>query len=292
MEILKSLFMGVLQGATEFLPVSSSGHLAIFKHVFHMQLDSGIFFDVLLHFGTLISLIIVFREDIAGMIREFIQIVKTVFANILVFIRRRKGDTRYTYFKVVNSSYRKLVLMVILSTIPTGIIGAVGSDLVEKASGHLWIVGIFLLLTSALLFTADRCQKGTIRVKNATYSSAFILGIAQGAATMPGLSRSGTTITVGMLLGYNKKLAVKYSFIMSIPAVLGAIVFELKDIGTEKLVSANVPGYLLGTVVAAAVGFLCLKLMLRLIKSKKYTGFSIYCLIMGMLAIGYSIFGR
>ena len=131
-----------------------------------------------------------------------------------------------------------------------------------------------------------------MRIKDATYSGAFILGIAQGIATMPGLSRSGTTIAAGILLGYNKKLAVKYSFIMSIPAVFGAIVFELKDIKSEVFGSANLPGYLLGTVAAGVVGFFCLKFMLKLVRSRKYIGFSIYCLVMGLLAIGYSIFAR
>lgn len=292
MDILKSLFLGLVQGATEFLPVSSSGHLAVFRHIFHMNLDSGVFFDVMLHFGTLISLIIVFRQDILSMIREFFGIIQTAFANLLVFIKHRNGDTRYTYFKVVNSSYRKLVLMVLISTVPTGILGALGSSLVDKASGHLWLVGIFLLITSLLLFIADRYPKGMTRVKNATYSSAFILGIAQGIATMPGLSRSGTTIATGILLGYNKKLAVKYSFIMSIPAVIGAIVFEIKDIKTEAFGSAAMPGYLLGTVAAAITGYFCLKFMLKFIRSRKYIGFSIYCLLMGMLSIGYSIFAR
>ena len=292
MDILKSIFLGLVQGATEFLPVSSSGHLAIFKHVFHMDLNSGVFFDVMLHLGTLIALIIVFREDIWGMIREFFGILQTLFANLLVFIMRKKGDTRYTYFKVVNSSYRKLVLMVLISTVPTGILGAVGSSVVEKASGQLWLVGIFLMITATLLFIADRHPRGTVRIKDATYSGAFILGIAQGIATMPGLSRSGTTIAAGILLGYNKKLAVKYSFIMSIPAVFGAIVFELKDIKSEVFGSANLPGYLLGTVAAGVVGFFCLKFMLKLVRSRKYIGFSIYCLVMGLLAIGYSIFAR
>lgn len=290
--ILKALLMGLIQGATEFLPVSSSGHLAIFKQVFKMELDTGNYFDVMLHMGTLAAIIVVMHEDIWGILREFWGMLVTVFANLVVFIKRRRGDNRYTYFKVVNSSYRKLVLMVLVSTVPTGILGIVGDELVERASQTLWVVGLCLVLTAVLLFLADRHPYGKIRVKDATYSSAFIMGIAQGVATMPGLSRSGTTITTGLLLGYNKKLAVKYSFIMSIPAIAGAMVVKFGDLKNEALGSANLPGYILGTLVAFGVGVLCLKFMLKLIRSKRYIGFAIYCLVIGLAVIGYSVFAK
>lgn len=153
MNIIKALLMGLIQGVTEFLPVSSSGHLAIFKQVLGINLDSGMYFDVMLHLGTLVAVIIVFREDIWGMIREFWGMLVTIFANFLVFIVRRRGNTEYKYFKVINSSYRKLVLMVVISTIPTGILGMVGSDLIEKASGTLWVVGMCLILTAVCCFS-------------------------------------------------------------------------------------------------------------------------------------------
>ena len=289
MNILKALLMGLVQGVTEFLPVSSSGHLAIFKKVLGINLDSGNYFDVMLHLGTLVAVIIVFREDILGMIREFWGMLVTIFANFLVFIMRRKGRKDYEYFKVVNSSYRKLVLMVLISTVPTGILGMVGSELVEKASETLWIVGICLLLTSLLLFLADRHTDGKMRIKDAPYSSAFLMGISQGIATMPGLSRSGTTIATGLMLGYNKKLAVKYSFIMSIPAILGAVVVKLGDLKNEAFGSANLPGYILGTIVAGVTGYFSIKYMLKLIKNKRYTGFAIYCAVLGAVAIVFSI---
>ncbi len=290
--ILKALLMGLVQGITEFLPVSSSGHLAIFRQVFKLELDSGNYFDVLLHMGTLAAVIVVFREDIGGMLREFWGMIMTVFANFLIFIKRKKGDNRYTYFKVINSAYRKLVIMVLISTIPTGILGIVGNELVGMASGKLWIVGICLILTAGLLFLADRHSDGTVRIKNAPYSSAFIMGIAQGIATMPGLSRSGTTISTGLMLGYNKKLAVKYSFIMSIPAIIGAMVVKIGDLKNEAFGSSNLPGYILGTLAAFGVGLVSLKFMMKLIRSKRYIGFAVYCLVIGLVAIGYSLITR
>ena len=285
MNVLKSILLGLVQGATEFLPVSSSGHLAIFKKLFGINFDSGIYFDVMLHFGTLIALIIVFHEDIWHMIQEFFQMIAIVFANFLVFIKRKRGNTRYTYFKVGNSNYKKLVLMVLVSTIPTGIIGIVGNDLMDRAGDALWLVGLCLMGTGALLFMADRHSDNTMKIKDANYSDAFFVGIAQGVATLPGLSRSGTTISVGMRLGFNKNLAVKYSFLMSVPAVLGAVVVKLKNLKGEAFGSSNLPGYILGTVAACVSGYFALRYLLKLVKNRNYRGFTIYCLAMGVFAI-------
>ena len=285
MSLLKALFMGLIQGITEFLPVSSSGHLALFKKILNIDLSSGIYFDILLHFGTLIAIIIVFREDIGGMIREFFNMLGTCFCNLLIFFKRKKGETRYKYIKVINSSYRKLVLMVVISTIPTGILGFLGRKLVEKASDTLWMVAIGFLISAVLLLLADRHRFGKINMKKAKYSDAVILGVVQGVATLPGISRSGSTISTGFMLGYNRKLAVKYSFIMSIPAVLGAVVVELAGEKNEAFGSANLPAYLLGTAVAAVVGYFSIKVMMKIIQKKRYFGFSIYCFICAFIAI-------
>ena len=197
--------------------MSSSGHLAIFGKILGTNLDSEIYFNVLLHFGTLIAIIIVFHEDIWHMIQEFFQMLLIIFANFIVFIKRRRGDTKYTYFKVVNSNYKKLVLMIIISTIPTGIIGLFGGDFIELATNTLWFVGICLIITSVLLMLADRKSDNTMKINKAKYSDAYFIGVAQGIATLPGISRSGATIATGMMLGFNKQLAIKYSFLMSIP---------------------------------------------------------------------------
>lgn len=285
MNILKSILLGLVQGLTEFLPVSSSGHLAIFGKILGTNLDSEIYFNVLLHFGTLIAIIIVFHEDIWHMIQEFFQMLLIIFANFIVFIKRRRGDTKYTYFKVVNSNYKKLVLMIIISTIPTGIIGLFGGDFTELATNTLWFVGICLIITSVLLMLADRKSDNTMKINKAKYSDAYFIGVAQGVATLPGISRSGATIATGMMLGFNKQLAIKYSFLMSIPAILGAVVVELGGNKNVVFGSANLPGYILGTITAAVSGYFAIKFMLKLIKNKSYKGFSIYCIIAGVAGI-------
>ena len=285
MNILKSILLGLVQGLTEFLPVSSSGHLAIFGKILGTNLDSEIYFNVLLHLGTLIAIIIVFHEDIWHMIQEFFQMLLIIFANFIVFIKRRRGDTKYTYFKVVNSNYKKLVLMIIISTIPTGLIGLLGRNFTELATNTLWFVGICLMITSGILMLADRKSDNTMKINKAKYSDAYFIGVAQGVATLPGISRSGATIATGMMLGFNKQLAIKYSFLMSIPAVLGAVIVELAGNKNVVFGSADLPGNVLGTITSAVSGYFAIKFMLRLIKNKSYKGFSIYCIIAGVAGI-------
>ena len=276
MSLLQAILMGIIQGLTEFLPVSSSGHLAIFKILFGVDTDTGLLFDVLLHIGTLVAICIVYYKDVLKMIVEGIG--------------NKTGKTDEPYLRIVNSSYRKLVVLIIVSTIPTGIIGVVGKDVVEMASEILLIPGICLILTAVLLFIADHTRDGEKLPKSVTYTNAFGVGIAQGIATLPGLSRSGTTITACLLSGFNRNFAVKYSFLMSIPAILGALVLELKDCTAVALSGAEIAYYVVGMIVAAVVGYVCIKTMLIVVRRKKFTGFAIYCLIVGVISIGGYIY--
>lgn len=287
MSLLQSILMGLIQGLTEFLPVSSSGHLALFKILFHVETDTGLLFDVLLHIGTLIAVFVVYFKDIIRLIKEFISIVIDCIFNIMVWIGRRSHkDGKYR--RIIHNSYRKFVMMIIVSTIPTGVIGYVGRDFVEMASEILLIPGICLIVTAALLLISDFAKDGTKKPRQATYANAFIIGICQGIATLPGISRSGTTITACVLSGFERKFAVKYSFILSIPAILGALVLELKDIGSMSITAGQAGNYVVGMVVAAVVGYICIKTMLVVVRKKKFKFFSIYCLAVGVLSVaGY-----
>ncbi len=295
MSLLQAILMGLIQGLTEFLPVSSSGHLAIFKNIFGVNTETGMLFDVLLHLGTLVAIFVVYYKDIWKMIVEGCCIIRDAFINVTIFVKnqmtylrtRDKGQCA-AYQKIVTNSYRKFVLLIIVSTIPTGIIGVIGSDLVEMASEILLVPGICLIVTAALLFFAEHAPDGEKTPKSVTYSNAFGIGIAQGIATLPGLSRSGTTIAACMMSGFNRNFAVKYSFIMSIPAVLGAVVKELIDASAMEIAAAEIGHYLIGMLVAAVVGYICIKTMLVVVRKKKFIGFSIYCLIVGTVSIvGY-----
>ncbi|MDD6306267.1 MAG: undecaprenyl-diphosphate phosphatase [Clostridiales bacterium] len=286
MSLLQAILMGMIQGLTEFLPVSSSGHLAIFKILFGVDTDTGILYDVLLHVGTLAAICLVYYKDIWKMIVEGCCIIRDVAVNVVLFFKNKATSEKKPYRRIVNSSYRKFVMLVIVSTIPTGIIGVVGGDAVEMASEILIVPGICLIVTAVLLFIADHTKEGDKLPKSVTYTNAFGIGIAQGIATLPGLSRSGTTITACLLSGFNRNFAVKYSFIMSIPAILGALVLQLKDFSEIDVTGTEVSYYIIGMLIAAVVGYICIKTMLVIVRRKKFTGFAIYCLIVGAISIG------
>lgn len=288
MSLLEAIIMGVIQGLTEFLPVSSSGHLALFKILFDVETDTGMLFDVLLHVGTLIAIFAVFYKDIFRMIKEGFAIIADFFRNVRIFFGNVFQGADEPYHMLVSNSYRKFVMLVIVSTIPTGIIGFVAADVVEAASEILIVPGCCLILTAILLFVSDHIADGTKMPKNVTYSNAFFIGICQGLATLPGLSRSGTTITACLFSKFKRSFAVRYSFIMSIPAVLGALVLELTNFSAVKVTPAEIGYYLAGVVCAAVVGYIAIKTMLVAVRKKKFTFFAVYCLVVGVISIvGY-----
>lgn len=300
MSLLEAIFMGIIQGLTEFLPVSSSGHLALFKILFGIETETGMLFDVMLHFGTLIAICVVFYKDVVRLIAEGIYILRNSIVNLAIFFhngflllknafQKKKHAQKELdlgiYHPIANSGYRKFVLLILVSTIPTGIIGIVGKDVVEMASQILIVPGICLIITAILLFAADAAKGKDKLPKDITYSNAFLIGIAQGIATLPGISRSGATITACLLSGFNRSFAVKYSFLMSIPAILGAMVLELADFSVSAVSAAEIVYYIAGTVVAGLIGYICIKLMLAVVRGKKFKIFAVYCLIVGIISI-------
>ncbi|HIU67756.1 MAG TPA: undecaprenyl-diphosphate phosphatase [Candidatus Caccomorpha excrementavium] len=284
MSLLQAIIMGIVQGVAEFLPISSSGHLAIFKHILNIDMDTGLLFDVLLHLGTLVAIFIAFWKDIRELIVEGFGILGAFFSNIGIFFGNLGGKKR-EYRKVINSPYRRFVMLILVSTIPTGIMGILLQSVIESASETILIPGIFLIFTAVLLLIADRVQTGTKQADGATWLDAGVIGVAQGFATMPGLSRSGTTIAACLLCGFDRNFAVKYSFIMSIPAVLGAVLLEVKDFSPGDIPGSELISYLIGTVAAAVVGYICIKTMLVVVRGKKFRYFSVYCLAVGVIAV-------
>lgn len=291
MPIWKAVILGIIQGAAEFLPVSSSGHLVIVKEILGVDLgNGGVFFDVMLHLGTLLAIFIAFWKDIKHLIVEGVHIFIDIFYNIGVFVQKM-ARRECAYRRVVRSSYRKLVVLIIVSTIPTGVIGILLSDIISLANGMILVPGICLLITAMFLLIADFSDDGEKRPKEVTYKDAAAVGFAQGLATMPGVSRSGTTITACLLCGFEKKFAVKYSFIMSIPAVMGAALLEVKDLGELKFSQQDIISCAIATIVAAIVGYLSICFMMSLVRGKKYRYFAVYCALVGIVAITYFFMG-
>lgn len=290
MTFIQSVFLGIIQGITEFLPVSSSGHLSILRNLFGIRTDGGLLFDVMVHLGTVIAICVVFRRDVLRMIGETIRMVSDIWANGSVLIHNKKEKDARRYKKILHNNYRRFVVMVLCATIPTAVIGYAARDLVTLATDSLLAPGIGLILTAVFLIIADVSENGKKIPKDISFTNSFLIGIAQGISTLPGLSRSGTTIAACLISGYDRKFAVKYSFIMAIPAILGAASMEIGQAFSGSVSLSQFFIYLAGAVTAGVVGYFSCRKMLTIVRKKKFRGFAIYCLILGSISIiGYVV---
>ena len=285
MSLLQAILMGLLQGVTEFLPVSSSGHLAIFKYIFHVNTETGLLFDTLLHLATLIAVCIVYWKTVRRLIVGAVQLFIGVISNIRIWFVNRKAAERVPYLPLMDDAYKKFVVLILITTIPTGIIGLLLKPVIEKASQSLLIPGICLVITAIILLISENGRIGKKKIKRTKYSDALLIGAAQGVATMPGISRSGTTIAACLLLGFDRAFAVQYSFLASIPAIIGANLLELKDLDLSTVTGSMIGIYIVGMIVAGVVGYVCIKAMIYIVKSRKFSYFAYYCAIVGVLCI-------
>lgn len=271
MTILSSVVLGLIQGIAEFLPISSSGHLAIAEQLLGMKGVSDIpeFFDVLLHLGTLLAVFVAYWDDICAMVSEF-------FAGI--------RDIAHRSTPTPVPPARRMILLLILGTLPLLLVLLV-KDTVESLSGNMYFVGGALIVTGCLLFASDRVKKGRKSEKNATVADVLLVGCAQAIATCPGISRSGTTITAGCFLGFERKFAVRFSFLLSIPAVLGANILALRDALEAGVDWASVPVYLVGVAVAAVSGYLSIRLLRYVADKGRFGAFAYYCWCVGIMTL-------
>ncbi|MCR4672865.1 MAG: undecaprenyl-diphosphate phosphatase [Lachnospiraceae bacterium] len=284
MSIIQALLLGVLQGITEFLPVSSSGHLAIAENLFKINTSGGLLFETFLHLGTTLAVIIIYRKDFVNLITAFIRMVIDIIGNIRIFFADRKNGGSEPYNKIIDTAYKKFVVLIIVTCIPTAIIGLILSNVIEKASETLFVPGVCLLITAIILLLSERAPEGTKKVKKTGYKDALLIGVAQGFAAFPGISRSGTTITAGLMLGLDRSFAVKYSLLASLPAILGANLLELRHLG-DAAGSAGAGAYICGFIAAAVVGYIFIRLVINLVKSNKFKYFAYYCAAVGIVCL-------
>ena len=266
-------FLGLVQGVTEFLPVSSSGHLSILQNMFGLENveQSHLLFDVMLHLGTLISVFIAYRKDIA-------DILRAIFATLT---GKHKGGKSA---EQKNRASMRLFIMVIIATLPL-FVAVFLNDYAEKLYNNTLFIGIALLVTGILLYVSDRAARGKKNEKSATMGNALITGIAQAIAIVPGLSRSGTTISVGIFQGFDREFAVKFSFLMSIPAILGANILTFIKAIKAGVDFSLMPTYLVGVLVAAVSGYFAISLVRYITKKDKFGGFAYYCWAVGLITI-------
>jgi len=266
-----SAILGFVQGVAEFLPISSSGHLTLLQHFFGMAEPDNLF-NILLHFATLLAVCIYYIQDVLEMIVEFFRGIGALFSR-----SPSRGNP---------PEARRLVLLVIVGTLPLFAVMVI-KDRVESLGSNPVFVSCALLVTGCILFLSDRMAGGRKTARNATLADVLLVGVAQGCATVPGLSRSGCTISAGMAMGFDRKFAVRYSFLMSLPAVLGATILEVKDAVETGggLPEGMLPKYLMGMVIAGVVGYFSIRLVNLLAAKGKFGAFAYYCWAAGLISL-------
>ncbi len=277
MTISSAILLGIVQGVAEFLPISSSGHLAILQNLFALSAgEDHLFFDVLLHLGTLISICVCYWSDIVAMVRE-------------VFIVLRGGRRADGTPVQGNLGAARLFMMIVVGTLPLFLVLPI-NDKVEELYYITPFIGVALLLTGCMLFVSDKMTPGKRTEKNMRFRDALVIGLCQCVATLPGLSRSGTTITAGIATGLDRNFAMKYSFLLSLPAVLGANLLSfIKALGEESIDASLIPAYLIGMLAAMLSGIAAISLMKLIAKKSKFGWFAYYCWGAGLLTIIFSL---
>ena len=286
MSLLQAILLGLIQGLTEFLPVSSSGHLAIFQYIFGINTDTGMLFEVMLHLGTLIAVCAVFFKDIKHLVIEGIALLKDFIVNVKIRLGRSNENKR----RMITNAYRKFVVLILITTLPTGIIGIVLNNFMETATSSLLIPGMCLVINAIILLIVESLPGGKKKVKRASFKDAALIGVAQGLAVLPGISRSGSTISACLGLRFDRSFAVKYSFIASLPAIIGANILELRHLGDALSDGVNFLYYLIGMAVAGISGYICIRIMMYVVSEKKFSYFAYYCAIVGVLSLIFHFF--
>lgn len=271
MDIIQAIILGVIQGLTEFLPVSSSAHLVFITDILGLQ--QNVAFDTLLHLGTLVAVVGYFWRDIVEIITSFISSIMDIFSG-----KFKEG--------LKEKPFKKLTWLLVVGTIPAGLMGILLQKQFEALFNSVIYVGFFLIITGLLLWGAERVKPGEKDVEDISFKNALVIGIAQGIAIAPGISRSGATISAGLFSGLNRELAARFSFLLSIPAILGAVLVQAKDI-TSFDVSTGV--LIAGFLSALIFGYLAIKLLLKIIKERTLMIFAYYCWIVGIAVIIISL---
>lgn len=286
MIVLYIILLAIIQGITEFLPVSSFGHLCFLQNFLGMEQGPGVLLEVMLHMGTLAALIMTFQKDIRHLAAETMEMTMDVVGNISLYIHNRRTGEQLHYAKVINNIYRKFAVLLMVSMIPTIFIGYTARRLVAISSESKLIPGIGILVTGIILLVIDHSRVGgTKAAKDASFSNAMWIGICQGLSVFPGLSRSGLTISAGLMGGFGRSFAVKYSYILSIPAIVGAMLMELGQFGAADMTVGLGFAYILGMLVTGVVGSVTIRFCLKLVHNGRFRYFAYYCFAAGIIAL-------
>ncbi len=276
MDVLKATALGAVQGLTEFLPVSSSGHLVIARAILKAP-EALLTFDVLVHLGTLVAVLFVFRGDVAALVRAA--------AGVVGDLLRGTGLGS----AVSRSDDRRVALLVVIASVPTALMGAALEPVVRGLFTSRLAVGVFLIATGAVLWFGQMRASGRTPLHGLAAAGAFCVGVAQGLAVVPGFSRSGATISAGLLFGLRRDEAARFSFLLSIPVILGAGLFELSDLVKTGLPPALVEPFVAGAVVSAISGYVAIHLVLTAVRKRGLKVFAVYTWLAGAGVIAWAL---
>ncbi len=281
MDTLQAVALGAIQGLTEFLPISSSGHLVISQHLFGLK-ESVLLFDISVHIGTLTAVIIYFRKDLRAIIDSVVRCIQLLL----------KGETSLT--DIYEDSYIKLTVFIVVGSIPTAMLGLWIHKVSDKLFSSVVIVGSMLVVTGVLLFmtgfllwSTTWINKKGVTISQFSIKKAIIVGLIQGVAIIPGISRSGATIAGGLFLGLDKETAAKYSFLLSIPAILGAGILIFKDVHVNTALPLKI--MLIGFITSGIVGYCSLRFLVHIVKKGQLHFFAPYCWLAGAMALIYGL---
>ena len=274
MSYFEAVILGLVQGLAEFLPISSSGHLALLQQWFGIDENKVLLFAVLLHVGTLISVFVVYWKDILELIVELCLTIRDLVTG--------KG------LRLEERPVRKLGVMIIVATIPTAIIGLLFNDLFDKLYTSVLPIGIGLIITGFLLILAERTGNSSRGIDRMNFRNALFIGTVQGIAICPGISRSGSTLFGSLICNLDRKFAVKFVFLISIPSILGSAIMEAPDAIEAGMDMAQLGPVIVGMAVAAISGLIAIKTMIKIVSDKKLSYFSYYVWVLGAIVVLYS----
>ena len=286
MIVVYLILLAIIQAVTEFLPVSSTGHLCVLEQLLGMDHGTGLLLEAMLHLGTAGAIIFLFRKELKKTGLELVGMFMDILGNVNLYIHNRRTGESLGYARIVTGTYRKFGALLVISMIPTVLLGFTGRRLALLAADSQIVPGIGFLLTGVLLLVTDLNRSGGMKgPREASYDSAMWIGICQGLAVFPGISRMGFTLCAALLCGDSRKFAVRFSVFMSLPAIVGAFFVEAGNFGAAEMTVGLGFAYVFAAVVAGFIGCLMIRTAINMSQKVKLRYFAYYSFAAGMIAL-------
>ena len=290
MTILEALLLGLIQGITAFIPVSSSGHLAIIENLLHINSETALPYEAFVHLAMLVAVIGALRREIKKLLMEFCRSIYDIYGNIKIYFHNRDKKDARRYKKIVSNNYRKLFLLLVIASFPAVLEEWFLQGMAKLAGENLLAPGMGLFVTGIVLLVADFFPRGKKIPRDISYSAALVIGIIQGFTVIPGVSRLGITLAVCLAYGFQRKFAVKYAFLLAVPDFIGNFITECVHMGSVSFGWQIWGGYAAGALAAGITAYFCIRKVAKILQNKRFYGFSVYCFLIGTAAVAGSFY--